>query len=264
MNKPLRILSFGGGVQSSTIALMMAHGEIEPADHAIFADTQAEPKRVYDWIDWIEPLLPFPLHRVTGGSLRESLIKKGSSRDSEVGRFVSVPFFTANGGMGRRQCTSEFKLTPIRKKTRELLGYGPRKRIPAGAAQMVIGISWDERQRMKPARENWMTNTWPLIELRMSRGHCLEWMSRNGYPEPPKSSCLECPYHSNRQWAEIKAVPEEWNIVTMIDEISRNGGGEAIYQQYLHRDLKPLADVDLSQPDQVDAFGNECEGLCGV
>lgn len=258
MNKPLRIFSFGGGVQSSTIALMMAHGEIEPADHAIFADTQAEPKRVYDWIDWIEPLLPFPLHRVSAGSLRDYVLNS-----DEKAAMYTIPFFVP-GGMGRRQCTNNFKLSPIRKRTRELLGYPPRKRIPDGAAQMIIGISWDERQRMKPARENWMTNTWPLIELRMTRGHCLEWMSRNGYPEPPKSSCLECPYHSNKQWAEIKENPDDWEVVTLTDSIIRTRCTDKSIQQFLHRDLKPLAEVDLSQPDQVDAFGNECEGLCGV
>ena len=40
MKDHLRILSLGAGVQSSTIALMMKHGEIEPCDFAIFADTK--------------------------------------------------------------------------------------------------------------------------------------------------------------------------------------------------------------------------------
>lgn len=49
----LNIISLGAGVQSSTMALMAAHGEITPMpDAAIFADTQAEPKAVYEWLDW--------------------------------------------------------------------------------------------------------------------------------------------------------------------------------------------------------------------
>ena len=40
----LRILSLGAGVQSSTLALMVANGEIDPVDCAIFADTQSESK----------------------------------------------------------------------------------------------------------------------------------------------------------------------------------------------------------------------------
>jgi hypothetical protein len=42
----LRILSLGAGVQSTTLALMVAHGELEPIDCAIFSDTQSEPEAV--------------------------------------------------------------------------------------------------------------------------------------------------------------------------------------------------------------------------
>ena len=53
----MNIISLGAGVQSSTMALMAKHGEIKPMpDCAIFADTQAEPKKVYDWLDWLENL----------------------------------------------------------------------------------------------------------------------------------------------------------------------------------------------------------------
>ena len=49
------VLSLGAGVQSSTLALMAAAGEVTPMpDAAIFADTQAEPAGVYRWLDWLE------------------------------------------------------------------------------------------------------------------------------------------------------------------------------------------------------------------
>jgi 3'-phosphoadenosine 5'-phosphosulfate sulfotransferase (PAPS reductase)/FAD synthetase len=48
----LRVLSLGAGVQSTTLALMAAHGEIEPPHCAIFADTGWEPRAVYDHLDW--------------------------------------------------------------------------------------------------------------------------------------------------------------------------------------------------------------------
>jgi len=45
----LRALSLGASVQSTTMALMAAHGHIGPMpDCAIFADTGWEPKAVYD------------------------------------------------------------------------------------------------------------------------------------------------------------------------------------------------------------------------
>ena len=83
-----RFLSLGAGVQSSTLALMIAHGELEPVDAAIFADTGWEPKKVYAWLDWLEKQLPFPVHRVQRGNLREDLIQR---RNSTGQRFAAVP-----------------------------------------------------------------------------------------------------------------------------------------------------------------------------
>jgi 3'-phosphoadenosine 5'-phosphosulfate sulfotransferase (PAPS reductase)/FAD synthetase len=72
MSDPLHIISLGAGVQSSTMALMAAHGEITPMPAAaVFADTQAEPASVYKWLDWLERQLPFPVARVTRGSLEQ-------------------------------------------------------------------------------------------------------------------------------------------------------------------------------------------------
>ena len=59
------IISLGAGVQSTVMALMAAKGEIEPMpDCAIFADTGAEPRYVYDQLDMIEANVPFPIHKV--------------------------------------------------------------------------------------------------------------------------------------------------------------------------------------------------------
>jgi 3'-phosphoadenosine 5'-phosphosulfate sulfotransferase (PAPS reductase)/FAD synthetase len=194
----MNILSLGAGVQSSTLAMMAAKGEIGPMpDAAIFADTGWEPKKVHEYLDWLEKQLPFPVYRVMkNDGLLEAI--KGTVR------FAAVPFFTSSGGMGRRQCTAEYKIMPVQKKVRELLGYEKYKRIPAGSVTMWIGISTDEAIRMKPSRVAWIEHRWPLIELGMSRGHCLEWFGKNNAPQPPKSSCLGCPFHSDKQWVEIK------------------------------------------------------------
>ena len=61
----LRILSLGAGVQSTTLALMAAKGEIDPVDCAIFSDTQSEPKAVYEHLERLRSTLPFPVHIVS-------------------------------------------------------------------------------------------------------------------------------------------------------------------------------------------------------
>lgn len=247
----LRVLSLGAGVQSSTLALMMARGEIRPADCAIFADTQWEPAAVYRWLEWLTPMLPFPVHRVTAGNLREAAMRR---TNVDGGRFASIPWHMPDA-MGRRQCTREYKLDPLRRKMRELVG----KR---GQVEVCIGISVDEAHRMKPARNKWQHHTWPLIDARMTRADCLIWMERAGYPRPPKSSCLGCPYHSDAQWLEIKAVPDEWLDVIEVDQAIRVVPKMRL-QQFMHRDCKPIDQVELSNENQVDLFGNECEGICG-
>ena len=61
----MHVASLGAGVQSSCLVLMAKHGELDPMpDVAIFADTKAEPRWVYEWLDLLIPLLPFPVHRV--------------------------------------------------------------------------------------------------------------------------------------------------------------------------------------------------------
>ena len=248
----IRILSLGAGVQSSTLALMIARGEVPMVDCAIFADTQWEPAAVYRWLDWLEPQLPFPVHRVTQGNLRDAVMRHANATG---GQFASVPWHMP-GAMGRRQCTREYKVDPLRRKMRELVG----KR---GHVEVCIGISLDEAHRMKPARNEWQHHTWPLIDLRMTRADCLVWMERAGYPRPPKSSCLGCPYHSDQQWQEIKQVPVEWADVIQVDQAIRVTPKMRLHQ-FMHRSCKPIDQVEFVNEAQTDMFGNECEGMCGV
>ncbi len=271
----LNILSLGAGVQSSTMALMAARGEITPMpDAAIFADTGAEPLAVYNWLYQLEEKLPFPVYRVTGGDLRAESLTLKNSKDGN-GSYVRnvVPAFTMNPdgtkGMLLRKCTTDFKIAPIKRKQRELMKL-------AGAKDIIvwIGISLDEADRMKPSRVKYAKNRWPLVDMGMTRLHCLEWMQKNGYPQPPKSACTFCPYHSDSQRAELKnhdpvgfkdavEFEKEWNSVVLTDK--RPSQTQGII--YLHRSCKPLDQVDFRSAEdagQMTMFGNECEGMCGV
>jgi len=248
---------------------MAARGEIGPMpDAAVFADTQWEPRKVYEWLDWIETQLPFPVIRVTAGSLRDSILAKQNSTGQ---RFAAIPWFTrapdGSAGMGRRQCTREYKIDPINKAKRQLLGYQPRQRIPAAACTTWIGISTDEASRMKPSRERWNVNRYPLIEAGMSRWHCLSWMASHGYPQPPKSSCIGCPYHSDEEWRAVKADPEAWADAVHIDRIIRKPARGVRAEQFAHRSMKPLDEVDFTSAEengQATLWDDECEGMCGV
>jgi len=256
----LRVISLGAGVQSTTMALMAAHGEIMPMpDCAIFADTQWEPKAVYEHLDRLEKALPFPIYRVSAGNLRDDALAGGSTRAQ---RLAAIPWFIINPdgseGMGRRQCTAHYKLEPIRRKIVELQGG---KRIK-GATEMWIGISTDEAFRVKPSRVQYIVNTWPLIKLGMNRAACRGWLARHGW-EAPRSACIGCPFHSDDEWRNL--TPNELADAIAVDEAIRHQP-KMKGEQFAHRSRIPLSQVDFRSPDtgQLDLFNNECEGMCGV
>ena len=132
MPDPIHLISLGAGVQSSTLALMAAKGEVGPMPKAaLFADTQAEPESVYKWLDWLETQLPFPVYRVTAGSLTaEQLRTRVSKKTGNIYVKTMIPAYVLKpeGGKGLlgRKCTADFKVKVILKKAREL-GGGPAR-----------------------------------------------------------------------------------------------------------------------------------------
>lgn len=261
-------LSLGAGVQSSTLALMAAKGLVTPMpEAAIFADTQAEPKGVYQWLDWLEPHLPFPVYRVSEGNLYEII---GQARKFGKWPHMPIPAFIkgsdGKAALANRSCTQDYKIRPIRRKVRDLAGLSRRRSPDSAVVVQWIGISTDEAHRMKPSREAWVEHRWPLIELGMSRTDCLTWMRDQGYPQPPKSSCTFCPYHGPEQWQHTRADPAAWAQAVEIDNrIRMLWHGRVPSGLYLHRSLKPLEEaVAENSPTGPDGFGNECEGICGV
>ncbi|WP_433599129.1 hypothetical protein ACQPXH_26135 [Nocardia sp. CA-135953] len=282
----LRLLSLGAGVQSTTLALMACRGELSGLDGAIFADTGWEPPAVYDQVRRLEAEFAtagIPLHQVGNGHLRKD------SLDPQK-RFVSIPYFTLapegtmvreeitetddNGhevivgyrdrpatrrereGIGRRQCTYQYKIRPINRAVRILLGApAPNyRRVPAGrVAEQWIGFSTDEIQRVNDRRENKYTiKRFPLLELGMSRKDCERYLRRSGWGHTVKSSCIGCPHHRNDYWRDMRDNrPTEWADAVAFDHAIRKGGASAdplTGEAFLHRSCVPL---DLAPIDHI-------------
>lgn len=254
---PNRILSLGAGVQSSTVLMMMKHGEIKSAEVAIFADTGWEPKAVYDWLDTLEKISPIPIIRTSHGNIREDAL-------DTTRRFASMPLHILNkeGGHGmlKRQCTREYKITPIEQAIRAHVGV---KHLRTRTIETVIGISYDEIHRMKKPRMAWQRNVYPLVDMQITRQDCKTWMREHGYPEPPRSACIGCPFRRNVEWAKLTA--EEFSDAVEFDEqIRRSNRFET--SAYLHNQLIPLREVNLGVVGEDDGtmFDAECEGMCGL
>lgn len=277
------VLNLGAGVQSSCLALMAAKGEITPMpDFAVFADTQAEPQSVYKWLDWLEAQLPYPVYRVSKGSLTNDSLTLTHATDKSKSYEVGEPYLRRlipafglmpNGektvAIGRK-CTADYKIKQIEKCVIEKAQI--KRAQKECTVTQWIGISWDELQRMKNNFPTWAQPRWPLIERRMTRAQCIQWMRDNGYPEPPRSACVYCPFHSNTEWRRLRdEEPEEFQRAIEFDKAFREVAKKdrvLRMEVYLHNSCKPLSEIDFDSDEQkgqmIWDFRAECEGMCGI
>lgn len=272
----LTVISLGAGVQSTTMALMAAHGEIGPMpDAAIFADTQGEPEAVYKHLAWLKTVLPFPVHEVTGGNLWKSASTVRRTRDGQRSYIkTAIPVFMVDGlrkGRGKRHCTQDFKIRPVNRKIRELAGLRAVRKKDGVIADVWIGISADEALRAKANILPYLRSRWPLLELDMDRFDCLDWMASHGYPVPPRSACTFCPFHGDNEWLAL--TPDEFaGAAAMETELQAAYASttELSSVPFFHKKRLPLSEVNLvATPEtrkarQLNMFNNECEGMCGV
>ncbi len=245
----MRVLSLGWGVQSFTLAAMSALGELEPLDAAIHADTTHDSVLTYKfaakWTPWLEA--------------RGVKVITVKADDTEVidrkYNMSQIPAFNNSGGMGKRQCTSDWKVIPVRRKIRELSGGKP--------VEQWIGISLDEIQRANKSGVQYITNRFPLVEKRMTRAACVTWLEKNGLGVPPKSACVFCPYHGINNWRQTKAVDEDWQEAVRVDEEIRHVSNNGL-TNYLTNKRVPLVDLDLSTPEERGQINwiDECSGTC--
>jgi hypothetical protein len=234
---------------------LSAQGILPKVDYAIFADTGWEPRAVYSHLDRLEREIAgpagIPILRVSSGNIRNDALDPDH-------RFASMPLYVLNQdgnlGMTRRQCTGEYKIKPIKKKVREILGYPYPARIPKGIfVEQWVGISTDEFHRAKDADVKYMRNRHPLIDMGWSRSDCVRYLTSLGLADTAKSSCLGCPFHGNAQWRNIRDnSPEEWEDVVEFDAAIRKGnaranatGNRLLGEAFLHRSRVPLSEAPI-------------------
>lgn len=255
--------SCGAGVQSTAIILLAIDGDLPKPDVAIFADTGWEPAAVYEQVDRLEAIAQtngIDFLRVSAGNLRHDSINPAH-------RYASIPYFVRNPdgseGMGRRQCTSEYKLKPITRKIRELLGAKPPhyRRVPRGRlAEQWVGFSTDEviraNRRSDSQGVQYLSTRYPLLDLGMSRADCLKYLETKGWGHTTKSACIGCPFHGNRQWRELRDNhPDEWSDAVAFDHAIRKGGARGLPltgEAFLHRSRVPLELAPIDRRTRIE------------
>lgn len=227
----------------------------------IFADTGDEPASVYTWLAKLEGWLSFPVVRVSVGKLSMAAT---APRPSKSGGYLkpALPVYFLEGtawGRGMRHCTADFKITPLQRFANSIRG--------GGKVEMWLGISTDEAARMTESKKDWAEHRYPLIESGMSRRDCLAWMEQNGFPKPPRSACVYCPFHSDAEWLRLKREePEEFAKAVAFEKKYQRAAKETGLTgvPYFHNSRKPLDEAVFDATRQQDLFNNDCLGMCGV
>jgi hypothetical protein len=274
--KPFRVLSWGCGAPSTTTAVLSIEGHLPPLDLIIHADTQNERKKTVEARDWY-----IDFFRSKG--IRIEIVTRGNILELGAKERIHIPFWTSDGGPLTRQCTREFKIRPVRRRVREILGYHPSlaPAPPAGTVEQWLGYTWEETGRQKASDVEFIVNRHPLIEMRWTLDHCIEYLKRLGLPVPVKSACLVCPFRTATELFEMKHYDsDDFATAVQFDEANRHNplaerGAATADEIFIYRSRRmgqpvPLAEADLRADMLDEVSGNRqlaldfCEGPCGT
>lgn len=142
----VRVVSYGGGVQSTALLVLAARGEIDFRTF-LFANVGDDSEHPATLTYVREVAMPYAAraglevqelmrHRRDGST--ETLMQRLNRTDT---RSIPIPVRMANGAPGRRNCTADFKIKVIGRWLRE---HGATAQNPASVG---IGISLDEIHR---------------------------------------------------------------------------------------------------------------------
>lgn len=249
----MRVLSLGWGVQSFGLAAMSALGVLPTVDAAIHADTTHERAETYafarKWTPWLEERGV----RVVTVKGR----KTDFATEPELPAHTTLPDGTPTG-MLRRQCTSKWKIYPIRAWVREHMQ-------PGEPVEQWLGITLDEVQRATISDVKYIRLVYPFLDRRWRRSDVVQWLQANGLDVPVKSSCVFCPFHDRATWRTLKQSGDgDWNKALEIDQAIRHKRPN--YVCYLSAQHKPLAECDFSSPEDHGQMtlweAEECSGVC--
>jgi hypothetical protein len=247
-----QIWASGGGVQSAAIAALIVMGKISPPDLAVIVDTEREQSTTWQYMDSVIT----PALKTVGVALNrvpKSLFAKVDLWGGKDGDSLLMPVFTDQSGeVGKLPgfCSNEWKKRVVQ---RWAVSQGVK------AADVWIGISTDEMGRISPSKGRWV-NRYVLIQQKMNRRECVDLVRRMGWPEPPRSSCWNCPNHTAQEWRDIRDnKPVDWQQAIQFDREIRLRDPNT----FLHHDCVPLDQAELDERNGI-LFEHCDSGLCFV
>jgi hypothetical protein len=267
----VKIISYGGGVQSTALLVLACTGELPGVDAALMANVGDDSEHPASLRYVREVAQPWAARHgvpveVLNKQKRDGTIETLMGRLLREGsRSLPIPVRMADtGAPGNRQCTMDFKIRVISK---WLKAHGASAAQPA---EVLVGISWDEVERIGNRRMTIPHEVlaYPLVEQRLTRTDCQRIIERAGLPVPPKSSCYFCPYHRPSAFARMRRDEPALfyraaDLEHLLNERRDRLGKDHVY---LTRFGKPLADAIREEQPALDfgtGPGETCdEGYC--
>ncbi|GGZ78845.1 phosphoadenosine phosphosulfate reductase [Streptomyces rubiginosohelvolus] len=262
--KPLRSISYGGGVQSTALLVLAAQGRIDFRTFlmANVGDDSEHPGTLRYLEEYARPFAAD--HDIELAVLDRVMVRSGETRTlygqltKEGSRSLAIPVRMSNGAPGTRSCTADFKIKVI---GRELKRRGATKEAPATVG---IGISLDEIHRANKRRcEPHEEIVYPLLELGLRRVDCARIIREAGLPVPPKSSCWFCPFHRPETWHDMRRnepdlFEKSCQLEELLNERRDTLGKDHVYLTRFGRPLRQAI------PDGVDVLPGfeDTDGLC--
>ena len=258
------VCSVGGGIQSFAMFGMACMGQVfdrdgnrMTLDFGVFADTGWERKRTYEAIEFLTDLgekYGIPLHTVRHRNIKEDMANLDWKQ-------LGMPFYILGKSKRyvpiRRQCTKDYKILPIDKFIKGQFNNSKKRPV-----NTWIGFSLDEAIRMKPSRIKRTITRFPLIEMRMTRASCHEWIKAQEFPMPVKSACIGCPCHKDDTWAdldedELQEAIEFDNMIRNRPILSSKEKGKVSREHKNHANPNQLELVDTSHYPVVETQGGK-------
>lgn len=239
------IMSYGGGVQSVAMCVLVKRGILPTPKFIVIADTGREATSTWDYLN--NEIRPY---------MGEIEIHIAPHTLSKVDMFahngdVLLPMYVDGGGKLPTFCSSEWKRNVIQRWLRQ---NGVK------TCFAWIGFSLDEKSRanrmVKSHKTKWYKPKFPLLELSLTRLGCEKLIKVSGLPLPPKSSCKMCPHRTDKEWLLLRdKYPTDFNEAIELEEDIRQWDSDL----YLHSNRVPLSHVEFRdnnpKPPQQCGFG---------
>lgn len=165
--KNKRYLSFGAGVNSTALMLLLEEKKIE--FESIFVDHGGDLPETYEYVDYLQkeghPITILKPHTEGCSTIEQYCLKYNIKPLRQV-----------------RWCTDKFKLKPIRD-------------FIESPSIVYIGIDAGEKSRAyrRPLKKG-VENRYPLVDLKIDRRKCKKIIRKAGLKIPRRSGCWFCPF----------------------------------------------------------------------